>query len=614
MLATYAAAAMVCSVSVLFGQAALNLCGRRHWAWLSPAVGLALLTIVAWATVRLPGEGTFTAIAVGAMVAVLAVLALIRGPFALPPDALRAGAPVALAALVLASLPFLVEGRFGILGTGFNPDMSQHLLATARLADHDPSQLLLEGYPLGPHAIVAGFEAGLGIDPVQGFAGLQIAVAVLACLTALGAFGRLPAWWRLVGALLIGLPYIVASYLAQGAFKEQMLAFYVLAFTLGLLWISRERPRDGLEISLRAVPLALIAAGAAFTYSFPGIAWLAVIAIIWAVTDSLWTRPERRPNAASWPVAVVAITVFVAAVLPELGRMLDFRRFETFDPAGPGLGNLFGQISPFEVLGIWPTGDFRLAAGDGLMPAAGFIPGAALGAALFAVGLRRWIKRRELAVPAALIGSLALYLGARLDSTAYTAAKALVVASPLVMLAIVPAALAMAADGRSSDGRRSLAATAAGGAFAFAAIGCSVLVLVNAPVGPSSYSPGLTSMRPVISESSALVLVPRKLLHEEEGRSYVAWELRGSRSCIVSGVRFAPGPEGRPLPVSRLPRRGIRYVITWPGRGRAPFRAMRRIRRVDGYTLWRRPLPRRELGTCPRIELRRHSGDAAGAG
>ena len=41
------------------------------------------------------------------------------------------GGIAVLGALLAASLPFIVEGRFGILGTSFNPDMSQHLLATA---------------------------------------------------------------------------------------------------------------------------------------------------------------------------------------------------------------------------------------------------------------------------------------------------------------------------------------------------------------------------------------------------------------------------------------------------------------------------------------------------
>ena len=99
---------------------------------------------------------------------------------------------MALGALLAASLPFAVEGHFGILGTSFNPDMSQHLLAADRLAEGHSSQLLNQGYPLGPHSIVVALNKGLGVGLVQGFSGLTVAVAILASLTALAAFRELP--------------------------------------------------------------------------------------------------------------------------------------------------------------------------------------------------------------------------------------------------------------------------------------------------------------------------------------------------------------------------------------------------------------------------------------
>ena len=143
-------------------------------------------------------------------------------------------------ALLAASLPFVVEGHFGILGTSFNPDMSQHLLAADRLADGHSSQLLNQGYPLGPHSIVVALNKGLGIGLVQGFSGLTVAVAVLASLTALAAFGDLPPLPRTAGALLVGLAYVVASYFAQGAFKETMQALFLLAFVLALREVDRD--------------------------------------------------------------------------------------------------------------------------------------------------------------------------------------------------------------------------------------------------------------------------------------------------------------------------------------------------------------------------------------
>ena len=95
-------------------------------------------------------------------------------------------------------------------------------------------QLLHQGYPLGPHAIVVALNKGLGIGLVQGFSGLTVAVAVLAPLTALAAFAELRPLPRTAGALVVGLAYMVASYFAQGAFKETMQALFLLAFVLAL--------------------------------------------------------------------------------------------------------------------------------------------------------------------------------------------------------------------------------------------------------------------------------------------------------------------------------------------------------------------------------------------
>jgi hypothetical protein len=284
---TYAAVAAACLASLAIGQAALALCGVRRWSWLAPAVGLALLCAICWATVRLPGDGVVSAAA--APVLTVAAVLYLRGRLEGGGEALRQGWPVALGALLAASLPFAAEGHFGILGTGFNPDMSQHLLATDRLAHGASSQLLHQGYPLGPHSIVIALNTGLGIGLVQGFSGLTMGAAVVAALTALTPFvsQALPggAPYPRVGrgrrtgtiaALLIALPYLVASYYAQGAFKELIQALLTLAFVLAL----RESGRAWRGLTLRFVPAALLANGSVYTYSFPGLTWLAAIAAI----------------------------------------------------------------------------------------------------------------------------------------------------------------------------------------------------------------------------------------------------------------------------------------------------------------------------------------------
>ena len=590
---------MICASSLAIGQAAIGLCGGRRWSWLSPAVGLALLCAICWGTVRLPGGG-----AVSALVVLVITASSVACCVAFLPQggeegdtsagqALRTGWPVALGALLAASLPFAVEGHFGILGTSFNPDMSQHLLAADRLAEGQSSQLLNQGYPLGPHSIVVALNKGLDVGLVQGFSGLTIAVAILASLTALAAFRDLPAIPRTAGALLVALAYVVASYFAQGAFKETIQALFLLAFVLAL----RESQRDWANLPLRLVPAALIAAGSVYTYSFPSLVWLGPAAVLFLILsaaggtvggtmseEALATGRHGGSPAVTGPAARalgLAAVVFLVLTLPELPRMLDFHSFETFDPNGPGLGNLFGQVSPFEALGIWPSGDFRLAPGDGAVPAAGYYLGVTFGLALFLYGLVGLWRRREIAILAGVGAAALAYAAARVGGTPYTAAKAIEIASPLVALTILLPLLTLA--GRESEPmvdkvapqRLALAVAAV---FVAAAGLCSLLALANAPVGPTSYSSKLSEYRKAVGEGPTLVLASPQLLEKEHGEPFLAWEMRGGRVCIKSseepevppGVRFVvlEGDEGWKL----------KKVHPHPGESPCPLVAERQAR------------------------------------
>lgn len=561
MTGTYAAALAVCGSSLAIGQAAIALSGGRRWSWLSPAVGLSVLCAVSWAAVRLPGDGVATAMVVLALTA--GAVVYLWGHLDGGREALALGLPIALLALAAASVPFLVEGHFGILGTSLNPDMSQHLLAADRVAQGESGQLLNQGYPLGPHAIVVGLNDGLGIELVQGFSGLTLAVAVLAPLTALTAFSEQPSLRAGAAALLIGLPYLVASYFAQGAFKETMQALLVLAFALSLRESSRS---EWAARPLRFVPAAAIAVGSVYVYSFPGLIWPAATLAIWLVLE------RRLPLRA----LSLALAVFLVGVLPELGRIIDFQSFETFDPDGPGLGNLFGQLSPFTALGIWPSGDYRLAPGDGAAPAFAYFLGAAFAALLLIYGLFHCARRRESAVLAAAAAVGAAYLAARVGGTPYTSAKALEVAAPILALAIVLPLL-----------RRPVNVL-----YLLAAGGCSLLALANAPVGPTSYSPALTSLRPLLGVDPTLVLTPDRLLTEEHGTPYIAWELRGGRICIAAESSAGDSPPP-----------GVRFVIAEGSRDRPPFPGLRLRRRSGPYAVWERnrvggPSP------CPLIAVR----------
>jgi hypothetical protein len=274
---------------------------------------------------------------------------------------------------------------------------------------------------------------------------------------------------------------------------------------------------------------------------------------------------------------VWAFALFILLIAPEIGRMIDFHSFETFDPNGPGLGNLFGPISPFEALGIWPSGDFRLSPGDGAVPAFGYYLGAAFASILLLYGAVLCWRRRETALLSGLAAAALIYVAARSSGTPYTAAKAIEVAAPLAALVIVLPLL-----------RRPVAWL-----YLLAAAGCSVLALANAPVGPSSYSPALTALRPALGEGPTLVLAPRQLLEDEHGTPYIAWELRGGRVCIEPAEEAGDGPPS-----------GVRFVVAESESRKPPFPGFQLDRVASPYVLWRHIGPTHGESPCPLIAVR----------
>jgi hypothetical protein len=605
MLATYASALLVLAAAAVVGQGVFCLCGRERWSWLAPAAGLAVLIAVAWWAVRLPGEGSSAALVLGGLVAAFA-LYLPRRVEGLG-DAARTGAPVVAAALLLASLPFLAEARFGILGTGLNPDMSQHLFAADRLSESGTERLISSGYPLGPHALVVALES-LGPSLVHGFGGLTVAVGVIAAATPLGLLSRVSAPRRIVAALLVGFAYMSASYLTQGAFKETMQALFLLAFAIGLgsLWAGRLGAGPA-----RAVPLAALAAGSAYAYSFPGLVWIGATAVAWGALELAlcargagYRRAKEMLRRAATP-ALAALAAFLAAIGPELGRMVDFARFETFDPEGAGLGNLFDRISPLESLGVWPSGDFRVEPGDGFVPAPVFWLGALLALAALGFGLWWWLRREERSVPVALGVSAALVAYAAVAGTPYQEAKAVALAAPLAMLvsirALVKAAPTYAEAARimrrrgvaelfprsARIARVRLGVGALAVSFAAAAGLSTLLTLANGPVGPARWTAGLLERKPF--PGATLVLGPEEFLVDEHGRDFIVWELRGGEVCVEAD----PGPADSPAPP------GITQVVVHGDSATPPFAGTAPAADVGDFTLWRVTDPRRGESGCP---------------
>jgi hypothetical protein len=643
---TYVSVLLAGGASLLIGQAVLTACGWQKWSWLAPAVGLAALTTLAWATARLGYDGVGPLVA--ALVASAASLAFLWRRVEGVGTAIRIGLPIALAAVLVASIPFAVEGRFGILGTGFNVDMSQHLFAADWLSGQNRPEpgLVDQGYPLGPHSLaVAGAELSGVTNVVTPFSGVTIVVPVLAALTALTVLSELPALRRGIAALLVAFPYLVASYLAQGAFKELYMGLFLLGFALVLHELTRGEPRKrGPTGVAAAVPLAILALGAIYAYSGPGLAWLVGALGLWGALE-LWRRqraggdPGLLLRRAAAP-GLVALAVFFIGAAPEAGRIADFggnvsavadpTDLEPAPDVGPGssarresegttaaptestgneagggsgrlsrserrelytfnsdLGNLFGQVNPVEALGVWPSGDFRVQPGGGGVPGVVFYLGALLGAVALAFGLRGWLRRGELAVPAALGAAVIIYLGARGFSTPYTTAKALQMVAPLAALIAFRELLAPGFLSAQSPGFRNTftaarmrpARAALVSLFVAAAAISSLLALANAPIGPRSYSPGLTRLSSNTDGAPTLILAPPRQVSERHGRSFLGWELRGARPICVTPDDGKRGGEAPP---------GISFVIVSDSSLDPPFEDLELVVQRGQYVLWER--------------------------
>ncbi len=566
MLSALLAGALIAGASLLLGAAITTAAGLSRHSAIAPAAGLSALLVICGIAVKLPGHGVTAAISTGIA---LALAGLIFERSRAPLGAIRIGAIVAvIGAALFVAIPFLANDRIGILGQGLvNDDMASHLLFTEWVdAREGPTPDLVEdGYPLGPHAVVTAAAKVTGASLIEGFAGLTGAIAVLAALTAYGALGGVRDRFRAPAAILAAVPYLSAAYLAQGAFKEPMLALALLGFALWLPTLARvwdglqptfvstlpDRGRGWLKGQARlAIPGAVIAAGTIYNYSFPGLGWLLVAAAVWGLLVAWRERPKRDGRLQlrsrlrwSRPFLITFGAIVTAAALTDALNLARFLSFEAFSPSGEGgntgFGNLRQALNPLEALGVWPSAEFRIAPANASTPAIAFWLGGLLALAAFGWGLARALARRENALPAALAAGALGYVAAAIAGTPYTSAKSLAIAAPIVILIALRGLLAARPIEGEEDEQASwwppemptvvpetlrpalrrwgLPALAV--AFVAAAALSSLLPLRQAAVGPADTPEELIGFRSQLDGEDVLFL----------GRdNFISWELIGA--------------------------------------------------------------------------------------
>lgn len=638
MLGTYASAALICLASLLVGRAVLSVAGRAERSWIEPAVGFAAILTVTGVLARAPGHGTSATL--GLVLLLIAAAAIVwRWPSSRAGGMLRTGLPVALAIAIVLSIPFAVSGRWGLLGVGFNNDLGLHL-AWAEWLRSGFGPVPDAGYPLGPHGLAVAVAAVPGLNLGQAFIGEIFAIGILTGLTALGALGDLGPVRRGLAAVMVAVPYLAASYFAQAAFKETAEALFVLAFAIGLREIElglRDPERRRAEKSTRnqlfgpsaaagtsnrasarrsgiwvarlrfLLPFLALVGGIFFSYSFAGVAWPVLIAILWSLT-----LPQVRRALA--PRALLRLllrptTLIAIAALAGIGLLFTlvgpFGFVHTFNKVAGS--NTYGPVSAVEALGIWPAANYRLNAAGGaqLSGLAGAIAGLAV-----ALGVYWWCRRRDLAVPIALGACAALYLVSLPTSGDYSQAKALMIAAPLTMLVAVRPLLAEL--GSAARWRFAWAALAV--VFIAGAAYSSFLALRDAPVGPAGHGSELQAFLPEVHGQS--------VLYAGQDR-YAAYGLRGADTHVplveFPDLEVLQNPE-KPFdtgnaysPIdfdsfSRGTLNRVSYVITsraaWNSEAPANFT---RVDATPSFILWKR------TGATPRDRHVLLEGTEAGA-
>jgi hypothetical protein len=599
MLAILAAAALVCAASLVAGRTLLVACGRREWTWLSGPVGLAALVVVAQPLVRLPGRGTTAAIVLG--LALVGCLVYLRGRWDGPGlgEIAIDGLPIAAVVIAVASLPFLLNDRVGVLGEGvYTNDQAAQLYWAQWLKEGfgpEPAGVAL-GYPLGPQSLMAALSGGTGISLEAAFNGLLLAIPALTALAALAALSALPRGRRLVAAALVALPYLAASFLAQSGFKETAMALFLLGFALGLRELLPGTRLDPRELLPRrraarratAIALAVLAAATVVVFSLPGLLWPAAALAAWLAAElATGGLPLPRENISQLarraaPFAAGGVAVLVVLALTQVGSLGNFLdRLGDVQNTG---GRLTSPLSPREVLGVWPRGDFRVdVAGEPEAIAATLLGLAAAGLATW-----WWLRRRDLAVPAAVAGSAVIYLLTRWKGGIHVEAKALAIAAPLVMLFVTRALL----DPQPRAGTARIAMPALALLFVAVAAGSTFLALRAAPVGTTDRVADLEELRPIVEGDRVLYLVPDR---------FSSYRLQGARvgspggyvpSQDVPARRAKRWDQGLPLDLDTVPNARMdrfRFAITTSAAYQSFAQKNWQPTHVTpSYTLWRR--------------------------
>jgi hypothetical protein len=219
-----------------------------------------------------------------------------------------------------------------------------------------------------------------------------------------------------------------------------------------LIVAAPEHPRRCLPLAIAAAALIVTLGAGTAAWVLPAFAGLLLAWVLRAGRKGLW-RVARDVGFLTATTAVLALPMWV--VLQSF-LANDSNLYSSGQPVSEKLGNLFAPLSGWQLVGIWPVGDFRL-------PAPTLATVLLVGLALLAVAVALWLTLRQGQIGIAAYLAVALVGCAIFDlvgSEPWVIAKALAIAAPALLAAALVGA-AMLSE-RSRAGLPVLLAIAAG--------------------------------------------------------------------------------------------------------------------------------------------------------
>jgi len=444
--------------------------GRPLPGALLPSVGLALVIVVA----ELATYGRATSGFATPLVVLLAIVG-----YALSWNRLRTWRPdawvisAALAVFAVMAAPVVLSGHATFLGYFFLNDTTYHFALVDQLFGRGRD---VTGLPNDSFAGIVGayldtnypVGAQLGLGALRPLVGQDVAWVFQPYLATMLALAGAALYQLLAGvvesrrlraltAFVVAQPGLVYAYYLQGSIKE-LGTLWVLIVIVALLLPTLAAPQGW----RRCLPMTVVVAAAIDILNLAVAPWIALPLAAFAAGSILQVRRRAPLGVRAGPVLGLAM-VGVLAPLLALPATQGAAKFATVAKqvltASGDLGNLTHPLHRWQLLGIWPNGDYRLELHSHQQIAFALMGIAIASAAVGGI----WLLRRMAVAPLVFGAASAVALVYLThNGSPYANGKTMMIASPAVVLAAMIGACAFWDRGRRFEGWL-LAAAIAGG-------------------------------------------------------------------------------------------------------------------------------------------------------